>query len=599
VPVRLPIAVKFFLTYFLITGTALAFAGIAGYLQFKRYAVDEADVSLQRQARLVSEMFRPLLSAPKPDRGRIAALGDSIGKDLDTRVTVILPDGTVAADSAVGSKGVGALENHADHPEVRDALSGGTGVSFRRSISVRREQRYCALPVVSDGRIVGVARAAVPVTFLNARLARVRTITWGTGIAAFLLMIAGTAFLARRVTGPIDEIRAAAEDLASGDLRRRVRVRTGDELETMAASLNRTASRLEGTIGRLDEEKARLSTLIDNLSEGVVLVAADRTVRMMNRDAARLLGLSAPLKEGEPYGRATRHPEILRFIDARRRGESLPPADVFVHLPAGDRIVRLAATAVRRGTGEEPDLLVTLRDVTDEVSLSRVKSDFVSNASHELKTPLTNIRGYLEAAQDALREGAPVDPSFLAVAHANAIRMERLIDDLLELSRAESGGAPLAIEDARLAAFIDRVAALHRHAAEKAGKTLSVRVEDAPLTADVRQLTLALSNLVDNAIKHGIDRGKIALSGRPEGEAVVIEVSDDGPGIPAEHLPRIFERFYRVDKGRSRELGGTGLGLAIARHVVDAHGGTIRAESRVGVGTRIVMRIPAKRPIPG
>ena len=596
---RRPIAVKFFLTYFLITWTALAFAGIAGYVQFKRYAVDEADVSLQRQARLVAEMFRPLLSAPKPDLGRIAALGDSIGKDLDTRVTVILPDGTVAADSAVGTAGLSALENHADHPEVREALSGGTGVSFRRSISVRKEQRYCAVPIVSGGRIVGVARASVPVTFLAARLDRVRTITWGTGIAAFLLMIAGTAVLARRVTGPIDEIRATAEDLASGDLRRRVHVRTGDELETLAASLNRTASRLEGTIGRLDGEKARLSTLIENLSEGVAVIAADRTVRLMNRDAARLLGLPAPLKEGEPFRGATRHPEILRFMESRRRGETVPAADVVVHLPGGDRVVRLAATAVRGGAGEEPDLLVTLRDVTDEVSLSRVKSDFASNASHELKTPLTNIRGYLEAAQDALKEGAPVDPSFLAVAHANALRMERLIDDLLDLSRAESGGAPLAIEDTRLAPFIDRVAALHRPAAQKAGKTLSVRAEDAPIAADVRQLALALSNLVDNAIKHGIDGGKIALSARPEGEAVVFEVIDDGPGIPAEHLPRIFERFYRVDKGRSRDLGGTGLGLSIAKHVVDAHGGTIRAESRVGVGTRFIVKIPGRRPVPG
>ncbi|MGE5664554.1 MAG: sensor histidine kinase, partial [Deltaproteobacteria bacterium] len=205
----------------------------------------------------------------------------------------------------------------------------------------------------------------------------------------------------------------------------------------------------------------------------------------------------------------------------------------------------------------------------------------------------------LEAAQDALKEGAPVDPSFLAVAHANALRMERLIDDLLDLSRAESGGAPLAIEDTRLAPFIDRVAALHRPAAQKAGKTLSVRAEDAPIAADVRQLALALSNLVDNAIKHGIDGGKIALSARPEGEAVVFEVIDDGPGIPAEHLPRIFERFYRVDKGRSRDLGGTGLGLSIAKHVVDAHGGTIRAESRVGVGTRFIVKIPGRRPVPG
>ncbi len=597
--VRFSIAVKFFLTYFLITGTALAFAGIAGYVQFKRYAVDEADHSLQNQARLAAEMFRPLLSAPTPDLDHIAAEGDRIGKSLDTRVTVILPDGKVAADSEVGSAGLRGLENHADHPEVKEALLGRTGVSLRRSISVREEQRYCAVPIVSESRIVGVARTSVPVTFLNRRLGRVRTITWGTGIAAFLLMIAGTAVRARRITGPIEEMQAAAADLASGNLRRRVRVRTGDELETMAAALNRTASRLEGTIERLDAEKARLATLLENLSEGIAVVSGDRSVRMMNPQAGRLLGLAAPLKEGEPYPRAIRHPGVLRFIDSWRRGETIRPVDVNLSLPAGDRIVRLAGTEIRYGAEEGADLLLTLRDVTDEISLSRVKSDFVSNASHELKTPLTNIRGYLEAVQDALKEGAPVDPSFLAVAHTNALRMERLIEDLLELSRAESGGAPLSIEDARLAAFLGRVAAIHRPAAESAGKTFTVRAEDAPLRADVRQLAVAVSNLVDNAIKYGIDKGKIVLSGRTEGEEVVIEVADDGPGIPAEHLPRIFERFYRVDKGRSRELGGTGLGLSIARHIVEAHGGTIRAESRVGIGTRIVMKIPAKQSIPG
>ena len=598
-PVRFSIAVKFFLTYFLITGTALAFAGIAGYVQFQRYAVDEADHALQNQARLAAEMFRPLLSVPKPDFDQIAAAGDRIGKNLDSRVTVILPDGKVAADSEVGSAGLPGLENHADHPEVKEALLGGTGVSLRRSISVREEQRYCAVPIVSEGRIVGVARTSVPVTLLNRRLGRVRTITWGTGIAAFLLMIAGTAVRARHVTGPIEEMRAAAADLAGGDLRRRVHVRTGDELETMATALNRTASRLEGTIERLDAEKARLATLLENLSEGIAVVTGDRSVRMMNHEAGRLLGLAAPLKEGEPYARAIRHPGVLRFIDSWRRGEAIRPVDVSLSLPAGDRTVRLAGTAVRYGPEEGTDLLLTLRDVTDEISLSRVKSDFVSNASHELKTPLTNIRGYLEAMQDALKEGAPVDPSFLAVAHTNALRMERLIEDLLELSRAESGGAPLSIEDARLAAFLDRVAAIHRPAAEGAGKTLTVRSEDAPLRADVRQLAVAVSNLVDNAIKYGIDKGKIVLSGRTEAGAVVIEVADDGPGIPAEHLPRIFERFYRVDKGRSRDLGGTGLGLSIARHVVEAHGGTIRAESRVGIGTRIVMAIPAKPSIPG
>ncbi len=596
---RFPIAARLFLTYFIITGTALAVAGVAGYLQFQRHAVDETDQALRSQALLAAELFRPLLSAPRPDRAAIAAEGDRIATILDARVTVVLPDGTVAADSKVGSAGLSRLENHADHPEVREALAGRTGVSLRRSISVRDEERYCAVPIVAGGRIVGAARTSVPVAFLAQRLARVRTITWGTGIAAFVLMVAGTALLARGVTGPIEEVKAAAADLAAGNLRRRVRVTTGDELESMAAALNRTASRMEETIGRLDAEKARLAALLESLPEGVALVAADGTVRTMNGNAARLLGLAAPLPEGEPYARAVRHPEVLRFVDGRRRGEAPPFADVVVPLPAGDRIVRLAATPVPRPAGAQADLLVTLRDVTEETRLSRVKSDFVSNASHELKTPLTNIRGYVEAAQDALREGAAVDPAFLAVAHDNVLRMERLIADLLDLSQAESGDEAPALEEVSLPVFLERIAALHRAAAEGARKTLSVRAADVTFQADERQLALAVSNVVDNAVKYGIDGGKIVLAGRQDGDAVAIEVADDGPGIAPEHLPRIFERFYRVDKGRSRALGGTGLGLAIARHIVESHGGTIRAESRVGVGTRIVMRLPAKRPTPG
>jgi two-component system phosphate regulon sensor histidine kinase PhoR len=238
------------------------------------------------------------------------------------------------------------------------------------------------------------------------------------------------------------------------------------------------------------------------------------------------------------------------------------------------------------------DVLLTLRDVTEERRLAQVKSDFVSNASHELRTPLTNVRGYLEAIQDAVREGTRPSPSFVAVAHANALRMERLIDDLLELSRAESSRFPLEREEVPLQAFLSRVAEFHRLAAERAGKTLEVDAGEGTMRADVRKLTLAVSNLVDNAVKYGKEGGRITLSGRIEPSGCTIEVNDDGPGIPAEDIPRIFERFYRVDKGRSRELGGTGLGLSIVKHIVESHEGTLHVESRLGVGTRFVIRIP-------
>ena len=589
---RISIATKFFLTYFVITGAALAFAGMAGYLQFRKTAMEEVDGNLQRQARLVSEMFRPLLEAPELDPEKIAREGDRVGKDLEIRLTIILPDGTVVGDSTVGASRITGMENHADRPEVQAALSGKEGVSLRRSITVKEEERYLAIPIRSGDRIVGVARTSIPVTLLSRRLGRIRAITWGTGFVAFLLMLAGTAIRAKHVTGPLKEMTAAARELASGNFGKRIQVKTGDELEELGAALDMTASRLERTISQLEAGKARLATLLENLSEGVVVIAGGRTIRMLNREAAKILGTSDASAEGRPVAETIRHPEVLAFVDLWRKGENPAQREAFIPSRTAARTVLLSGTTVRYAEEQGSDLLLTLRDVTEEKRLARMKSDFVSNASHELRTPLTNIRGYLEAMEDAQKEGAPIDPSFLSIASANALRMDRLIEDLLELSRAESGQSPLEIEEIPLTSFLDRVAALHRPAAERAGKILTVWGEDIAFRADVRKLTLAVSNLLDNAVKYGKEGGRITLTGRMQEGGCLLEVADDGPGIPPEHLPRIFERFYRVDQGRSRDLGGTGLGLSIAKHIVESHRGTIRAESRLGIGTRFLIRIP-------
>jgi two-component system, OmpR family, phosphate regulon sensor histidine kinase PhoR len=590
---RISIAAKFFLTYFVITGAALAFAGVAGYLQFKRYVIEEADASLKAQALLAAESFRPLLAASEPDREAIAREGDRLGDELDTRLTVILPVGEVVADSRIGSAHLGELENHADRPEVREALSGQTGFSHRRSISLKVEQWYCAVPILSGGRIVGVARTSFSGDILNRRLYRVRVITWGTGFAAFLLMLLGTAIRARAISSPLEEIRKAALEFSAGNRSRRLRLRTGDELEDVASALNQTAAQLEQAISLLDAQKVRLATLLENLSEGVIVIAGGRTVRMMNREAARILGAAAIPPEGLPYAEVIRQPDLLRFIDGWKDGRAIPPKEITVPSPGGEIATRVSATILRYPSGRDSDILFTLRDVTEEKRLARVKSDFVSNASHELRTPLTNIRGYLEALQDSASNGTSPDPSFLAIVLANVHRMEDLVNDLLTLSRAEFVQEPLAGEEIPLPVFLDRVASLHQPSVDRLGKTLAVEAEEATLVADLKNLTLAISNIVDNAIRHGVRGGKIRLTGRVGNGAIVLSVEDDGPGIPKEHLPRIFERFYRVDKGRSREVGGTGLGLAIAKHIIESHGGTIRVESTMGTGTRFIVRIPA------
>jgi two-component system phosphate regulon sensor histidine kinase PhoR len=595
---RLSIAAKFFLTHLVIAGVALLIAGVVGFYLVRSLVMADADESLLTRAHIVAETFRPLLADPARNRERLSREGDRLGREIGARITVVLPDGTVIADSTVGAAGVPEMENHALHPEIRDALLGTKGVSHRRSITVREEQRYAALPIAVGGSIVGAARASVPAATLTRRLWQITGIIWGTGLFALALILGGAAFMARRVTGPLEEMRAAAKEMGAGNLGRRVQVRTGDELEEMANAMNRMASHLADTIGQHDAGKTRLETLLANLDDGVIVVAADRSVRMMNREAGKIFDASETMGAGRPYPDVIRHPRALAFIDGWIKGEDPKPRDVSIVTRQGSRTVRCSGTTVRYLGESNADVLLTLRDVTEERRLSQVKSEFVSNASHELRTPLTNIRGYIEAIQDALREGMPPNPAFLETAHANALRMERLIDDLLELSRAESDAVPLEKEEAFLSSFLTRVAGQHRPSAHQAGKTLEVEAGDGVFRADLRMLALALSNLVDNALKYGREGGRVTLSGRIEGDACLLEVTDDGPGISPEHLRRIFERFYRVDRGRSRELGGTGLGLSITKHIVESHGGTIRVESRIGVGTRFVLRLPADPALP-
>ncbi len=590
---RLSIASKFFLTHLAVAGIALLVAGGVGYVSVRSFVLEDADETLFAKATLVAETFRPLLAARPLDLHAIAREGDLIGKVSGTRLTIALPDGTVVADSTVGAEGVPGMENHESHPEIRDSLSGEPAFSHRRSITVREEMRYAALPIEYEGTVIGAARTAIPDSILDGRLRRIMAVIGGTGLAALLVILAGAAFLARRITGPLAEMKEAAREMGSGNLTRRLQIRTGDEVEDMANAMNSMASQLSETIRRHDAGKARLETLLAGLSDGVIVVAPDRTVRMMNHAAGRILDAAETMAEGRPCAEAIRLPGILPFIDGWVRGDEPKPLDIAVPSREGDRTVRLSGTMVRYRGETGADALITLRDITEERRLSQIKSDFVSNASHELRTPLTNVRGYIEAFLDALLQEETPDPAFLDTALSNALRMERLIDDLLLLSRAESGTAVLEPEEISIRSFLALIDDQHRSAAERAGKTLETVPGEGAFRADLRTLLLAVSNLVDNAIKYGKDGGRITVSAAIDGGDCVIEVADDGPGIPAEHLPRLFERFYRVDKGRSRELGGTGLGLSIARHVVESHGGAIRVKSRLGEGTRFTVRIPA------
>lgn len=589
---RHSIAFKFLLTYLAVAGAAFLAAGVSAYFHFRDYALAEVRQTLTSDARMAAEIFRPLIAGPPADLKTAAALGDRLRGTTDVRITMILPNGTVAADSSVGSVGLATMENHLDRPEVQEAFAGRVGASIRHSITLADDEQYVAVPIVDGGKTIGVARTAIPLTRLTPRLRQVRTILWGAGLSAFFGMLLLTAWRANKLAGPLDEIRAATRELSAGNLAQRAEVRTGDELEEIATSINGMSSRLGSTIAELDAQKSRLSALVENLAEGVVVIGDDRAVRLANAGAESLLDSPAGARTNRPYTETIRNPEVLAFIDGWFGGHDPTPREIVLRGKPHDRTVRVSATRVRHESLGATDLLVTLRDVTEERRLARIKSDFVSNASHELRTPLTNVRGYLEAMDDSLKAREAVDPSHLAVALGNTLRMQALIDDLLVLSKAESGSAALHVDEVSLRSFVDAVLGRKAEAAAKAGKTLRNDAPDVTIFADAEKLEMAVSNLVDNAVKYGKANGTVTVTGGTTERESEIAVSDDGPGISSEHLPRIFERFYRVDAGRSRDLGGTGLGLSIVKHIVESHAGTLSVESALGVGSTFRIRLP-------
>jgi signal transduction histidine kinase len=322
-----------------------------------------------------------------------------------------------------------------------------------------------------------------------------------------------------------------------------------------------------------------LEEILDQLPGGVLLAGEGQ--ERANREARRILG-----EDGA--GRT----EVAPFLDRALRDGGGGPEELLLPSPGGERTVRIAAVPVRLPGAK---LLVSLRDVTEERRLARAGSDFAVNASHELRRPLSNVRGYLEAMIDARREGERADPFLLDVALQNARRMEAIIDDLIALARSETPKGALPGEPVPAGPFLREAAAPFRDEAERRGKRIVVEAGDETFTADRRRMALAVGNLVENAVRYGKDGGTVTLRAGRHGHETVLEVRDDGPGIPKEHLSRLFDRFYRTDRGRAAHAGGTGLGLSIVKHLVEAHGGTVEVESVLGEGTAFTIRLPSRQ----
>jgi two-component system phosphate regulon sensor histidine kinase PhoR len=556
-------------------------------------AIRQTEETLSAEARLMARVVEDALARDTGTEG-LDPLVDSASRDVEARVTVIAKDGRVLADSAVSGAELAALENHAGRPEVREALTGEPGQSRRHSATVGADLLYVAVPVRHGGQVVGVARLSRSLE----SVAEQGRALWRAAALALLLALVATGLVSLLFSAPLarslEEMMEAARQYAGGNLAARIRVRREDELGEFARIINLSADQLQGRMTELARDRARTEAILSAMDDGLLAVDHRGTVTLANPWLVRTLDLREPI--GRHYLEVIRQREVGALIeDVLRNGAR---RDAEVELFQLQRVFDIAAVPFPDAEGAPHGAVLTFDDATERRRLERMRRDFVVNASHELRTPLTSIRGFVEALED----GAVAEPEtaqrFLGKIRTHADRMAALVDDLLDLSRLEAGGRAPEWKETRPSEVAEGVAA--SFAGPAARKNISLRHVDHRATTmltDPERLRRILENLVDNAVKYTPEGGRVEITTAPgpEGGALLV-VEDDGPGIAPEHVPRIFERFYRVDKARSRALGGTGLGLSIAKHLAEGMGASISVESEPGKGSRFVVALPAALP---
>jgi len=550
------------------------------------------------QASLRAEIERNLIQktqllAHRVETDRSHSLTDIAaqeGQSAGARVTIIDPTGQVLADSEANPE---AAESHATRPEFVAALSGKIGSNERRSATIGIPILYVAVPISG-----GAVRLAYPLSDVEAVSAQVRhRLGLASGLALlFALVVAAVAsqWSAHR----LERIVAVAARIAEGDLQARIRETSQDEVGRVASAIDSTARRVEQSFAAVRSSQRQLETLLNSMQDAVIAVSADGLVQWANQPMNRLVPQGTRLHQ--PVVETIRDPDFLATVKEAASAREVKTARATSIAPG--RAFDVTAAPLPDGGA-----VAVLRDLTETERVEKTRRDFIANVSHELRTPLTSIQGYAETLLDSTPDNLGPTREFLEIIRKNSARMSRLTEDLLTLARVESGETRFEVEPVPPAELLHDAEESFREIARSHGIDLQIQDlqiqgalpnHDSPIQhlrsvrADREAIHQVFSNLIDNALKYGASGGRIVLGARAVPHAVEFFVQDFGAGIASEHLPRLFERFYRVDKARSRESGGTGLGLAIAKHIMLAHGGSIRAESDLAHGSTFLFTLP-------
>ncbi len=589
---------RIYATYLVVVVVATAAVGWFAVSSAHDFFVDHTADELAARASLVREEVATLVGDGAT--AEVEPLVQRMGAASGTRLTII---GTGTGGDGVGEVIADSdrlpedMVNHADRPEFKAALAGDTGRAVRRSATLGQDMMYVAVPLEENGAVTAVVRAATPLTKVDAALSGLYKSIIAAALVVALVAAALGWYVSRRIARPMREMREGALRFAAGDFTRKLLVPSTLEFAAVAEALNRMAAELDEKLRTLTRERNERAAVLESMVEGVLAVDPEGRVIAVNAAAARLLDVEEDEVVGRSIEEAVRNPELQRAVNAVVSGHEPVETDLTAFVGGEDRYLQATGSLLHAEDGTTAGAVVVVNDVTRLRRLEAVRSDFVANVSHELKTPVTSIKGFAETLADGAIDDPEAGRRFLRILAGQADRLNAIIEDLLALSTLERGGEgrEVALHEACLS---DVLAAAAEVCASKAtAKRIAVTVDcPATLCAEVNAplLEQALINLLDNAVKYSAEGTQVALSATEAGEEMVIAVADEGPGIPREHLSRLFERFYRVDKARSRNLGGTGLGLSIVKHIAQVHGGRVSVDSHVGRGSTFRIHLPRR-----
>ncbi|MGB7604218.1 MAG: ATP-binding protein [Lutisporaceae bacterium] len=551
----------------------------------------------QIEEELISETY--ILSKMLPediqaaDIEHIKTVLREVSDRLDIRITVVDKYGKVIGETSYDPS---LMENHLQRPEIQDALHGGLGNETRFSSTMNIDFLYIAQPIYKDENVIGIVRLSTPLKEIDGIMRSINNNLIIALIPGLLLSLLLVYIITISITRPIKEIKNAAVDITKGKLDRSINIIRNDEIGELAKAIDFMAASLRDKINSIKDKNTKMEAILSSVVNGIIAVDSNENILFINPMAHQMLNIAETDIVGKHMLRVIRNNKIDNIIKDILKNKSFEESEITINYPS-EKIFRLYSNAI---TYPESDriigIIIIIQDITEIKNLEKMRSEFVANVSHELKTPLTSIKGFVETLKAGAIEDNDAAVRFLNIIEDEANRLNRLISDILSLSEVENKKSKPRNEIIDTREKIIEIVSLLQNQAVHKSISLNAKIEANvdKLKGDTDQFKQMLINLIDNALKYTPEGGTIEVAAYNLENNVVIRIKDNGIGIPKEHIPRLFERFYRVDKARSRNVGGTGLGLAIVKHIVLQFEGKIEVQSEVGKGTEFILSIPAK-----